>query len=246
MIPQDAQLDDEQIILLGTSERHLRQARAKRRRRAYVVAIVTLGVATTTLAAVNLTLARRGAAPAVAESPKPVVPIVASKPVVEVVTPPAAAKPVEPAVVAKPVERPVTPPVAAKPTPAPVVAAKPPVVTVPARTVVAKQPAAKTPDPVAASPAPAVRKPTAGRVVETAVIEKSTEATHFGETGAGRDRTIEPQAKDSGSRVARWMITTYGKADAERRAEVAATLYPAGDDRTEHWQKVLGHVRATN
>jgi hypothetical protein len=76
-------------------------------------------------------------------------------------------------------------------------------------------------------------------------VQARTGEAHAIQTPIAREREVEPQTTDSASRVAAWMMTTYGKNNAERRAEQAVTLYAASDDRTEHWRRVLAHLRAT-
>jgi hypothetical protein len=275
MTPHDAALDDEQAILLGTAARKERFARAQRKRRAYVITVVALAVTTGTLAAVNIGLARWGASPDAASNPPIDAPVVARAPitpapvaavreVVPVVAPPVAvpqpaaapsvaamqpsAAPVASSVTAKqPMARAEAPSAAKPAAPAvtPMVAATAPIAASPATMVPAKQPVARPKAPAVVAKAPeatraAVREPVAPRFVPARTVEP-----HAVQMVATRERTVEPQATDSAGRVAQWMTTTYGKNDAERRAEQAVTLYAAGDDRTEHWRKVLGHLRAT-
>jgi hypothetical protein len=98
---------------------------------------------------------------------------------------------------------------------------------------------------VAAPPQePSAKPPARGSDhVEARIVEPSTAPSVRG-IGKMEPRSVD--APDSSMRVARWLVLQYGKSDAERQAAQAVTYYPANDERTEHWRRVLGHLRATN
>ena len=212
MTPPDAVLDDEDVILLGTSSRLQRQARALRRRRLWVASVVGLSVLTIALAAVNVGLRRSGTA---------------SSPTAVAATP--SAVPAGATLIAPPADV-ETPPIA--PAETPIVAPTPAPVKIHVPIAVASEPKAAKPAAPAAAPAVAAKK----RIVE-AVNEAAS---------AAPARVVDSKTTDSAARVAQWMATTYGQADAERRAEQATTLYAEGDERVEHWRRVLAHLRATS
>ena len=121
----------------------------------------------------------------------------------------------------------------------------------PAPAVVAKPPAAETRKPRAAS---AKSEPTTAAV--PAIRHHRVEprdATRGVQPRVARARAVQPgvaeppvetaPVTDSTARVARWLAATHGRAAAEQQAEAAMSYYPADDERTEHWRKVLAHLR---
>ena len=112
------------------------------------------------------------------------------------------------------------------------------------------------PAPVVAKPtaAPTAPKPAAVRTVtaKPAAAQAPASATRDAAEATAptpaKERKGGPSlsgasSSDSPTRMARWMAVTYGQLEAERRATQAVTLYPEGDDRVEHWRKVLASLR---
>ena len=81
------------------------------------------------------------------------------------------------------------------------------------------------------------------RAVTARSESRLAQATEIQPVARGKMEPRTSDAPDSSTRVARWLVATYGKRDAERQAAQAVSYYPAGDERTEHWRKVLAHVR---
>jgi hypothetical protein len=101
-------------------------------------------------------------------------------------------------------------------------------------------PAIVKPPPVASSSSPQPEPP---KIVQP---REATPPIFHKPVERHRDVESAQSSTDTTGRVAHWMAETYGKRDAELRAELARTLYPPHDDRAEHWRKVLDHLRETD
>ena len=244
--------EEETEMLLLAAERRRRRARATLRRRLYLATIVALVATTTALGIVNLNVGHQAAT---AQSQPPAIDTTAP------VTP----APPSPAPMAEPKSEPAVEPEPATPKP-PSVAPRPPIKRDrdPARTIIVKgesappKPPLVAPKPAAAyidaksDPAivkpPIVTSPASPQPEPPKVVQPREPAPPIFHKPAERHRDVESaQAPaDATGRVAHWMAETYGKRGAELRAELAMTLYPANDDRAEHWRKVLDHLRETN
>jgi len=105
------------------------------------------------------------------------------------------------------------------------------------------EPAAEMPGPRApgagAPPAPAGgegRPPAVERPRETGEPARPERA--------GRPVRPPASAADPAERTALWMIDTYGRSEAEARAQAAARFYTPEDPGGVYWSQVLAHIRA--
>lgn len=252
---QNAVMPDEEreLVLAATAGRLREKARARRQVRCYLVAFVTLGVFTATLAAVNVALSRRAAQPVVASAPAPAretppAPSVAATP--EAAPAPAAPTTSAPATSPGDVASAPAAPAAPSATSTRSAASTPAPSAAPAA-VAAAASEAKPPKPAVATKPPVVVAPKSDASAVKRAVAVRSESRKAGATAVqpaaarGKMEPRAPESVDSSTRVARWLVTTYGKSDAERQAALAITYYPAGDERTEHWRKVLRHIRTT-
>jgi hypothetical protein len=244
--PVDHPTEERTALLRWAAERRRRKARAALRRNLYRAGILTLLVATTALGILNLNLERQATAQSQPPTPDNIAPVNPARPT--------------PAPVAEPKSEPAIAPEPVTPKP-PTVTPKPPIKRDPSRTAIATKrvpapiaPPAVTPKPAAfieaksdpaivkppavaspVSPPPELPKVAEPRAPAPSIIHKPLEQRH---------RDLESsQSTDPAGRVAGWMTETYGKRDAEQRAESAVSLYPETDARTEHWRKVLEYLR---
>ena len=76
-------------------------------------------------------------------------------------------------------------------------------------------------------------------------LQRRAGAATDGGAGAVRRRgaaTTAPAAPDEAT--AAWMLTTYGRADAEARARAALEFYDAESAEGRYWRRVLGLIVA--